>query len=165
MPDLPIILNHDDVPWDRREHGPQIIEERHVSLRMAARQLSYGLTRIPPGGRSFPFHFHHDNEETFIVVSGTGQIRLGEETRPIRAGDIISCPPGPAGAHQFINDGPEALEYLAIGTMHQPDLGEYPDSGKINIMAGTAAGEDKAGRTFSGIFRKGDTVDYWDGEG
>jgi uncharacterized cupin superfamily protein len=164
MPGSPYLLNADAVPWERREHGPHVVDEQHISLRMPARKLSYGITRIPPGARSFPLHFHYDNEECFIVVSGTGQLRYGDQTLPVQPGDVITCPPGPDSAHQFINDGTEPLEYLAIGTAYAPDLAEYPDSGKINVMAGSAAGGDKSQRTFGGIYRKGDTVDYWEGE-
>jgi uncharacterized cupin superfamily protein len=164
MSESPYLLNADDVPWTKREHGPHVVEERHVSLGMPARKLSYGVTRIPPGARSFPFHFHYDNEECFIVVSGRGQLRYGEETVTVQAGDVITCPPGPDSAHQFINDGQEPLEYLAVGTAHTPDLVAYPDSGKLNVLAGSASGGDKSRRSFGGIFRIGDTVDYWEGE-
>jgi uncharacterized cupin superfamily protein len=164
MSDRSPILNRDAIPWESREHGAHVIEEQNVSLRMPARKLSYGITRIPPGAKSFPLHFHHANEECFIVLAGTGQLRYGGETVPLRAGDVITCPAGPDSAHQFINDGAEPLEYLAIGTMQAPDLAEYPDSQKVNIMAGSAAGGDKTQRTFGGIFRKTDTVDYWEGE-
>lgn len=165
MADPTPILNRDAVPWERRAHGDHVLEDQNLSLRQPARKLSYGVTRIPPGSKSWPLHFHYGNEEGFIVLAGTGRLRYGAETVSVRAGDVITCPPGPDSAHQFINDGAEPLEYLAIGTMDVPDLTAYPDSQKVNVMAGAAAGGDKAQRTFSGIFRLQDAVDYWEGEG
>ncbi|HEV8110827.1 MAG TPA: cupin domain-containing protein, partial [Burkholderiales bacterium] len=38
----------------------------------------------------------------FYVVEGSGEVRIGSETFPIRAGDIIACPPGGQDtAHQI----------------------------------------------------------------
>ncbi|MBC7543426.1 MAG: cupin domain-containing protein [Candidatus Sericytochromatia bacterium] len=164
MAPKPFLLNADDVGWERRAHGQTAVEEQHLSLAMRSRKLSYGITAIAPGARSFPFHFHHDNEEMFVILSGTGQVRIGDIVSPIRSGDVISCPAGPGGVHQFINDGAESLRYLAVGTMAAPDVIEYPDSDKVNVIAGTAAGGDKGQRTFSGVFPKRATVDYWEGE-
>jgi len=77
-----------------------------IAPRVGAQKLGYNLTAVPPGKRAFPFHNHRINEEMFFVVEGTGEIRIGEATYPIRAGDVIACPPGgKETAHQIVNTG------------------------------------------------------------
>jgi uncharacterized cupin superfamily protein len=79
---------------------------------------------------------------------------------PVRAGDWISYPPGPAHAHQMINDTDEPLVYLAIsGLPVKVDVVGYPDSKKVAATAGTF---DKPIHRF--IVRQGESLDYWEGE-
>ena len=115
---------------------------------------------VPPGAVSYPFHFHCANEEAIYVVSGRGIVRIGEARVPVRAGDWIAFPVGPDHAHQMINDGTEALVYLAVGTEHKCDVLGYPDSNKISAMGG-ASWEDPWIRQ---IVRRSESLDYWDGE-
>src|SRR4051794_40726101 len=61
---------------------------------LGARKLGFNITEVAPGKSAFPFHSHRANEEMFFVVEGTGQLRFGAETFPLRAGDVIACPPG-----------------------------------------------------------------------
>lgn len=90
------------------------MENRIVSEFLVGNKLDVAITRIPPGKVSCPFHFHHAMEELFYVMSGTGKVRYGDQTHPVKAGMLVSCPPGPASAHQFINDSDEPLVYMAI---------------------------------------------------
>jgi uncharacterized cupin superfamily protein len=62
-----------------------------------------------------------------------------------------------------VNDGEEPLRYLAMSTMRDPDVVEYPDSEKVGVFAGSPPGSAEE-RTVHGYFRTGDAVDYWDGE-
>src|SRR5882757_8188935 len=88
-----------------------------IGTRIGAKKLGYNITAVPPGKRAFPFHNHRFNEEMFFMLQGTGEIRIGGTTYPIRKGDIISCPAGgKEKAHQIINTGTEELRYLAVST-------------------------------------------------
>jgi uncharacterized cupin superfamily protein len=101
----------------------------------------------------------------FVVLAGTGTLRLGAEIHAVRAGDVIACPAGGAEtAHQLVNSGADDLRYLAISTMREPEVCEYPDSGKIIAVAGAAPGGDLAQRTLELCMRRDGEVDYWDGE-
>ena len=68
---------------------------------------------VPPGKKAFPFHRHHVMDELFFIVSGNGEYRFGDETLPVRAGDIVGAPAG-TEPHQIINTGSEDLRYLGI---------------------------------------------------
>jgi mannose-6-phosphate isomerase-like protein (cupin superfamily) len=81
-----------------------------------------GLThlRLRPGRRS-PFnHRHREAEEIYVVVSGSGAVKLGEEVRPVGPLDAIRIAPATPRAFEA---GPEGLELLVCGE-HIPGDGE-----------------------------------------
>jgi len=136
-----------------------------VGTRLGATKLGYNLTAVPPGKAAFPFHCHRINEEMFFVLEGAGEVRIGEERHPIRAGDVIACPPGgPECAHQIINTGSEELRYLAVSSKLYPEVCEYPDSGKFGLLAEYPPGPDGQPQAFRFIGRAGEQVGYWEGE-
>jgi len=126
-----------------------------IAAKIGARLLGYNLTAVPPGKRGFPFHSHRVQEEMFFILEGTGEVRIGGETFPIRSGDVIACPTGgPETAHQIINTGSTELKYLSLSTKSPAEICEYPDSGKI---AGFGDG-------MRFVFRAGEQAGYWEGE-
>jgi uncharacterized cupin superfamily protein len=130
-----------------------------VAAGTAARKLGASVDTVPPGKRSCPYHFHHANEEMFIVIEGTGTLRVAGEMLPLRAGDMVFIPPGKDYPHQIINTSDAPLKYLSISTVETPEVCEYPDSGKYNAMVWS-----RGARVFRAIQRPGETLDYWDGE-
>lgn len=84
---------------------------------------------------------------------------VGDAVHPIRAGDVIACPPGgPQTARQLVNTGHEALRFFAVSTMTFPEICEYPNSKKLNAITGMGPHD------FRHIARHGEGLDYWDGE-
>ena len=165
MPSSPI-LNLDTLNLQTHAHG-DLYEARMASFAAAlgARMLGGRLVVVPPGKRAWPFHGHHANEEMFVILSGTGRLRYADQDHALCAGDVALCPAkGAASAHQIINDGTADLRYLAISTMNEPDVIDYPDSGKFAVMAGAAPGGDKASRSVDHVGRYADAVGYWDDE-
>jgi uncharacterized cupin superfamily protein len=126
-----------------------------IAPKIGAKKLGYNLTAVPPGKRAYPFHNHRSNEEMFYILEGRGEVRIGADTFPIRAGDFIACPPGgPELAHQIVNTGTGELKYLAVSTMQYPEVCEYPDSGKIGVLADS----------IRYVNRADSQVGYWEGE-
>lgn len=123
--------------------------------------LGCTLTIVPPGKRAWPFHRHHVGTELFYILSGSGEVRLDGETRPIRAGDLIGHPPG-TEAHQIVNTGAQELRYLAISDIGSVDVIDYPDSGKIAAAAGIRNADYKTA-TIAKMGRVQE-ADYFDGE-
>jgi uncharacterized cupin superfamily protein len=162
--DDPRIVRGGDLPWEPFARGPFAGERKRLAPRAGARLLGYSLYRLQLGQRPWPFHFHHVNEEFFYVRAGYGELRTSEGTRGLKPGDAFACPPGPEGAHAIQNTGDAALEYLALSTMEQPEVAEYPDSGKIGVTVGGPPGGDAAARARALVFRIDDGVDYLDGE-
>jgi uncharacterized cupin superfamily protein len=139
---------------------------RHAPIapELGATKLGYNLTELPPGKTAFPYHFHYVNEEMFLVLEGTGKIRMPDGTHPLKPGDLVCCPPGPDGAHQIVNDGTSPLRYLALSTIQDPEVVEYPDSVKYGVTVGRKPGAAPQDSTFRVLAFKKDAVDYWAGE-
>ena len=137
-----------------------------IGGRVGARKLGYNLTVIPPGMRAFPRHSHLVNEEMFFVVSGEGEVRIGDRRRLVRAGDVVACLAGDIGtAHQLANTSTETeLRVLAVSTMQSPEVCQYPDSGKFALSADLPAGAASEKRAFRYVSRATNSLEYWDGE-
>jgi uncharacterized cupin superfamily protein len=123
--------------------------------------LGCSVLIVPPGKRAYPFHRHHVLDELFFIVSGEGQYRFGDDSYPVRPGDIIAAPAG-SKAHQLINTGKEDLRYLGISSMGSVDVIDYPDSDKIAVGAGIKNADFKTA-TYAAVGRL-TRADYWDGE-
>ncbi len=134
-----------------------------IGRRIGAKQLGCNVTAIPPGNRAFPLHNHRVNEEMFLVIHGSGDVRIGTDTYSLRTGDIVACPAGGVEtAHQIINTGTEELRFLAISTMGSPEICEYPESGKFGVYADFSAAAQ--GKPFRHIAREAQSLDYWEDE-
>src|SRR5262249_8190265 len=94
-----------------------------LEFRMATKALELersGLTyqRVPPGYR-FPYgHTHKTQEEVYVVVRGSGRMKVDEEIVELKEWDAVRVPPGTWRGYEA---GPDGLEILVIGA---PSLGE-----------------------------------------
>lgn len=155
-----LIRNFNTVPVESEVRDPLYDSTgARLATGTAAQKLGASIDTVAPGKRSCPYHFHHAQEEMFVVIEGTGTLRVAGEMLPICAGDVVFIPPGPDYPHQIINTSTQVLKYLSISTRESPEVCEYPDSGKYLAMA------SKNGvKTFDAIQRDISTLDYWDGE-
>ena len=158
-----LIRNFNSVPLETWERPPLYANQgAQLSAGTAARKMGCGVDILPPGKQSCPYHFHHAQEEMFIVLEGSGTLRVAGVRLPITAGDVVFIPPGPEYPHHIINTSEAPLKYLSISTQEPIEVCEYPDSGKYNVSVDEPA--DPTKRRFRAIQRSGSTLDYWDGE-
>jgi uncharacterized cupin superfamily protein len=150
------LINIDQLMLEHFEKGDKFAcDAVRIGPIIGAKDLGYSYDVVPLGKRSCPFHSHRAEEEMFFIVKGQGTLRYGDETRRIRAGDVICCPTGgPATAHQIVNNSDAELEYLSVSTMLPADVCEYPDSKKIAAFAGG----------LRHMTRAEDNIDYWTDE-
>lgn len=155
-----LIRNFNEVPLERLVREPlyDALSAR-LAPGTAARKLGISVDTVAPGKRSCPYHFHHAQEELFIVIEGEGTLRVAGEMLPVRTGDVVFIPPGPDYPHQFINTSRQPMKYLSVSTRETPEVCEYPDSGKYFAMASSADGN-----AFEAIQRASVRLDFWDGE-
>ncbi len=59
-----------------------------------------------------PLHRHIDSDITVFMLRGEGDLRLGKETRPVKAGDVIHIERG--ATHAYINRGAEPAAALVV---------------------------------------------------
>src|SRR5918994_2113201 len=60
-------------------------------------------------------------------------------TGKLREGDVVPLPHGPCGAHQIRNETNDVVRVLDRLDESNPDVAEYPDTGKVGII--TQAGD------------------------
>ena len=155
-----------DLALEEQRHGESFAAGlASLTAGTGARHLGARLAVVPPGKRAWPYHCHHANDELFVILAGEGTLRLGDVAHPFRAGDVLVCPAGGAAtAHAITNTGEAALSYLAVSSMREPDVMEYPDSGKWGAFAGAAPGGPKGERSFAAFVTTDARRGYWDGE-
>lgn len=73
------------------------------------RNQSLAEARLPASG-STQEHYHVRTEEIYYITHGTGRMRIGSETREVKAGDAIAILPGQK--HKLWNTGSDTLRLL-----------------------------------------------------
>ncbi len=120
-----------------------------------AKNSLVSVYEIPPHKSAYPYHFHHNNEETFYILNGEGVLRTPDGDRKVTAGELLFFPTGPAGAHKLTNcSDTENLVYIDFVVVHDVDITVYPDSNKIGVW----------GMGINQIYPQGEAVDYYEGE-
>jgi mannose-6-phosphate isomerase-like protein (cupin superfamily) len=81
------------------------VEIRSSTERALEVEASYGT-----GAKRPPRHFHPSQDERFEVLSGSIQVKIDGEERPLAAGEWIDIPRG--AVHQMWNPSPEPARVL-----------------------------------------------------
>ena len=71
---------------------------------------------LPPGEKTWPYHYTYGVEEWLLVVSGTPTLRAPEGERELARGDVVVFREGPEGAHQLINRSAEPTRVLILSS-------------------------------------------------
>lgn len=155
------IVNLQEVVFDDSEsNGFYTSKRARFSKGIGAKKLGYNLTELPPGKAQCPFHSHRMEEEMFLILEGQGELRYGKERFPVKQHDVIACPTGDTStAHQIVNTGDMPMRYLALSSVSEIEVCEYPDSAKTGVF-----GKEGANGKMHEIFRSETAVDYYDGE-
>ena len=98
--------------------GPADLEFRLATDALELERSGLSFQRIPPGYR-FPYgHTHHTQEEVYVVVRGSGRMKIDDEIVEITERDAVRVAPG---AWRGYEAGPDGLELLVFGA---PSLGD-----------------------------------------
>jgi uncharacterized cupin superfamily protein len=154
---MPKIFNlHGDPEWDRTEEQPGWrSKDAWVGHHIGSELIGGSMYEVEPGSRLWPYHTHHANEEWMVVLRGRPTLRTTEGEHELEEGDVVAFPRGEAGLHQVSNRTEEPIRVLMLSTLIDFDLVEYPDSGKISVVA--------QGKRVFRAFR-GRDAEYWEGE-
>ena len=88
------------------------IEGRFGRGPMGARDIGVSHWRYAPGFRSSMGHSHREQEEAYLVVSGSGELLLDGEVVALRQWDLVRVAPEVVRAFAA---GPDGLEVVAVG--------------------------------------------------
>ena len=113
------IKNLDEVKDSAPEFGfGELGEARFAHAELGARDTGFSFHRVKPDCKQAFAHRHDEAEEVYVVIGGSGAVRLDDETREIRRLDAIRVAPSVV---RTFRAGPEGLELLAFGPRHEGD--------------------------------------------
>jgi mannose-6-phosphate isomerase-like protein (cupin superfamily) len=108
-----------DVHDSARSSGfAEIGEARFANADLQVENTGISLQRLKAGKRQ-PFAHRHDKaEEVYVVLSGSGRMKLDEEIIEVGELDAIRVAPGVVRAFEA---GSQGLDVLAFGPRHEGD--------------------------------------------
>ena len=98
---------HEVPPFTTKDSSE--IRELLAHRNSCIRNQTLAEARLGAGART-EAHHHVKTEEIYYIVEGHGEMRVGDETRPVGPGDAIAIPPG--AVHQIANTGQVILKFL-----------------------------------------------------
>ena len=118
MPDY-TIKNLRELENSAADRGPDI-EARFGRKPLNSEHLGVSLFRYGAGYRSHFGHRHREQEEAYVVVAGSGRMKLDDEIVDLRPWDVVRVAPGVTRAFE---GGPDGIEFVAIGS-DRPEGGD-----------------------------------------
>jgi mannose-6-phosphate isomerase-like protein (cupin superfamily) len=94
------------------------VEARFARKFLDSDHLGVSYFRYGPGFRA-PFgHSHREQEEAYVVVAGSGRVKLDDEVVDLRQWDVVRVAPPVVRAFE---GGPDGLEIIAVGSDRPED--------------------------------------------
>jgi mannose-6-phosphate isomerase-like protein (cupin superfamily) len=88
------------------------LEARFAREPLGLEQSGLSYQRLAPNFRS-PFgHAHGEQEELYVIVGGSGRVKLDDEIVELKRWDAVRVAPDTV---RCFEGGPDGLEYLAYG--------------------------------------------------
>jgi quercetin dioxygenase-like cupin family protein len=89
------------------------LEARFATEALELEHTGLSYQRLAPNFR-IPFgHTHPEQEEIYVLVSGSGRLKLDDEVIELRQWDVVRIP---KGTMRNIEAGPDGAELLAVGS-------------------------------------------------
>ena len=118
------IVNLKEIDGSTGAHASDL-EAHFARQHLDSEHLGVSYLRYGPGFRSPMGHSHREQEEVYVVVSGSGRIKLNDEIVDLRQWDVVRVAPTTVRA---LEGGPDGLELIAIGA----DRPEGGDGVRVN---------------------------------
>jgi quercetin dioxygenase-like cupin family protein len=113
------IKNLKEIEDSAGERAPGI-EGRFARKHLDSEHLGVSYFRYAAGLRSPLAHSHREQEEAYVVISGSGRIRLDDEVHELRQWDVVRVSPQTVRA---IEAGEDGIEIIAVGS-DRPEGGD-----------------------------------------
>jgi mannose-6-phosphate isomerase-like protein (cupin superfamily) len=112
-------INLKEVEDSAGDRSPDV-EARFARKHLDSEHLGLSFFRYAPGYRGRGGHSHREQEEVYVVVAGSGRIKLDDEIVELGVWDVVRVAPGTVRGFE---GGAEGLEVLAIGS-DRPEGGD-----------------------------------------
>lgn len=112
-------INLKEIEDSAADRGPEI-EARFARGHLDSQHLGISYFRYGPGYRSGMGHSHREQEEAYLVVGGSGRIKLDDEILELRQWDLVRVAPETVRAFE---GGADGLEVIAVGS-DRPEGGD-----------------------------------------
>jgi quercetin dioxygenase-like cupin family protein len=87
-------------------------EMRFARKYLDSAELGISYSVYPPGHRSTDGHSHEVQEEAYVVIEGSGQVKLDDDVVELRKWDVVRVSPGVV---RGFDAGPDGLTVIAVG--------------------------------------------------
>lgn len=135
------VKNHKSIEGQQMGEGSNQFMVKPVISGGEVEKCSVSFMELLPGNYAYGYHYHESNEEVFYIISGTGIVRTPQGEITVNAGDAITFPAGPEGAHVIRNGSEtEKLVYIDFGAVTVPEIVHLPDFGKIMVVGKNGMG-------------------------
>ena len=113
MADYTLLNLKDDVENAAERFGlGDELEARFGRKALGLEGGGFSYQNLAPNVQSSTGHRHRVQEEVYLVLSGSGRVKLEDELRDLRRWDVLRVAPPVARGFEA---GPDGLELLAIG--------------------------------------------------
>ena len=99
-------------------------EARFARAELDTEQTGITYLTIKPAQREAFAHRHREAEEVYVVVAGSGRVKLDDDLIDLRQLDAVRVSPGTARCFEA---GPDGLEVLIFGPRVEGDVEMVPD--------------------------------------
>ena len=108
-----------DVEDSAAQHGVgESQEARFPRTDLGAEQTGLNYLTVKPGKREAFAHRHHQAEEMYVVLAGSGRVKLDDELVELTRLDAVRVAPGTTRCFEA---GPEGMEVLVFGPRFEGD--------------------------------------------
>jgi quercetin dioxygenase-like cupin family protein len=114
-----VIKNLKDIEDSAGEWAGQL-ESRFARKHLDSEHLGVSYFKFAPGARSPMGHSHRTQEEAYVVIGGSGRMKLGDEFVDLHLWDVIRVSPTTLRGFQ---GGPDGLQIIAVGA-DRPEGGD-----------------------------------------
>ena len=129
MPDAYAHRNLSEVPDSAPDLGAADWQEsRFATPELGTAHVGFTHHRFKPGQRQGFGHRHTHAEEFYVVIGGSGRVRLGEDVIDVARLDAFRVAPQTLRAWE---GGPDGLEVLAFGQRNEGDEERVPADAEI----------------------------------
>ena len=100
-------------------------ERKNVGDQVGLTQFGCNYTRLRPGAATSLRHWHENEDEFVIILSGEVVLVEGDTETTLKAGDCAGFKAGEPVGHHIINKSSELAILFEVGTRCDDEVGHY----------------------------------------